>query len=114
MFAGQPGLVANCLLAVALFSVPYTSGAAALFFGMSILLAAWRAQPGCEITVVSNLVLGRDDQVGCCFFGPVDDWEARRSRPSQSGQLTMAADLAAASCAVRHRACRPLSGNGRG
>lgn len=79
-----PGLVASCLLVVVLFSIPYTSGSAASFFGVSMLLAAWRAQPGCEITVVSNLVLGRDDQVGCCFFGPVDDWEARRSRPSQA------------------------------
>ncbi len=85
VFTGQPGLVANCLLAVVLFSIPYTSGSAALFFGVSMLLAASRAQPGCEITVVSNLVLGRDDQVGCCFFGPVDDWEARLSRPSQAG-----------------------------
>lgn len=79
VFNGQPGLVANCLLAVVLFSIPYTSGAAALFFGASMLLSAWRVQSGCEITVVSNLVLGRDDQVGCCLFGPVDRWEERRS-----------------------------------
>ncbi len=85
VFTGQPGLVANCLLAVVLFSIPYTSGSAALFFGLSMLLAAWRAQPGCEITVVSNLVLGRDDQVGCCFFRP-----GRRlggtSQPTESGR----------------------------
>lgn len=79
LFTGRPGLVANCLLAVVLFAIPYTSGAAALFFGTSMLLAAWRAQSGCEITVVSNAVLGRDDQVGSCFFGSVDGWEARRS-----------------------------------
>lgn len=29
VFTGQPGLVANCLLAVVLFSIPYTSDSAA-------------------------------------------------------------------------------------
>lgn len=85
VFTGQPGLVANCLLAVVLFSIPYTSGSATLFFGVSMLLAAWRAQPGCEITVVSNLVLGRDGPGRLLLLRP-----GRRlggtSQPTESGK----------------------------
>ena len=40
-------------------------------------MAAWRAQPGCEATVLSNLILSRDDQIGCPAFTPIDALEAR-------------------------------------
>ena len=68
------------LLIIALFANPYTAGAAALFYGMTLLVAAWRGQPDCEATVLSNLILGRDDQIGCPTFTPIDAFEARRSR----------------------------------
>jgi hypothetical protein len=61
---------------------PYTSGGAVLFYGATLLVAAWRGQPGCEATVVSNLILGRDDQIGCPTFSPIDAAEARRARRS--------------------------------
>ena len=46
-------------------------------------MAAWCGQPGCEATVVSNLILGRDDQIGCPAFTPIDALEARRRGPGQ-------------------------------
>jgi hypothetical protein len=58
----------------------YTAGGAILFYGASMLVAAWMGQPGCETTVVSNLVLRRDDQVGCPTLFLIDDAEARVRR----------------------------------
>jgi hypothetical protein len=76
-FTGSAGTTANCLLLVALAVNPYTAGGAALFYGGTLLLAAWRGQPGCEGTVVSNAILGRDDQIGCPLFSPIDEAEVR-------------------------------------
>src|SRR6266498_3176754 len=76
-FTGSAGTTANCLLLVALAVNPYTAGGAALFYGATLLVAAWRGQPGCEATVVSNAILGRDDQIGCPLFSPIDEAEAR-------------------------------------
>lgn len=36
------------------------------------LLAAWRGQPACEATIVSNLILGRTDHIGCPVLTPID------------------------------------------
>lgn len=49
-----------------------TSDAALLFFGSSMLLAAAQGCPGCEMLAFSNWVLGREDEVGCALFQPVD------------------------------------------
>ena len=76
-FMGSAGTTANCLLLVALALNPYTVGGAALFYGATLLLATWRDQPGCEGTVVSNVLLGRDDQIGCPLFSPIDEAETR-------------------------------------
>jgi hypothetical protein len=76
-FTGSAGTTANCLLIVALAVNPYTAGGAALFYGATLLVAAWRARPGCEATVLSNWILGRDDQLGCPVFSPIDEAEAR-------------------------------------
>jgi hypothetical protein len=46
-------------------------------------VAAWRAQPGCEATVLSNWILRRDDQIGCPCFTPIDEAEARLSARSR-------------------------------
>ncbi len=56
---------------------PYTTEAATLFYATTMLVAAWRGQPGCELTLVSNWILRRDDQVGCPIFWPIDALEAR-------------------------------------
>jgi hypothetical protein len=62
---------------VVLLTNKYTSGAAELFYGATLLVAALRGQPGCEITVISNWILRRDDQVGCPVFSPIDGFESR-------------------------------------
>jgi hypothetical protein len=77
-FTSPAGIAANFAVIVALFAIPYTAGAAALFYGTSLLIAGWRGQPDCEVTTWSNLILRRDDQIGCPCFTPLDSWEARR------------------------------------
>jgi hypothetical protein len=76
-FTGSAGTTANCLVIVALAVNPHTAGGAALFYGATLLVAARRGQPGCEATVVSNAIFGRDDQIGCPLFSPIDEAEAR-------------------------------------
>jgi hypothetical protein len=76
-FTGSAGTAANCLLIIALAVNPYTAGGAALFYGTTLLIGAWRAQPGCEATALSNWILGRDDQLGCPVFSPIDEAETR-------------------------------------
>jgi hypothetical protein len=84
-FTGPAGHAVNCAAIVALVANPYTGGAATLFYAAMLLVAALRDQPGCEITVVSNWILRRDDQVGCPVFGPIDALEARH-RTRRAGQ----------------------------
>jgi hypothetical protein len=79
-FDGPLGTALNCALIVALVANPYTTGGTALFYGATLLIAAWRGQPGCEATVIPNLILHRDDQIGCPTFTPIDQAEARMRR----------------------------------
>ena len=74
---GPLGHLANAAVFAPLFSHPATAGAAFLFYGGSMLLAAARRSGGCEVTAISNTVLDRDDQVGCVLFVPIDFAEAR-------------------------------------
>jgi hypothetical protein len=87
-FTGSAATTANCLVIVALAVNPYTAGGAALFYGATLLAAVWRGQPGCEATVVSNAILGRDDQIGCPVFSPIDEAETRLKarRSARAGQ----------------------------
>ena len=77
---GPLGIALNFAVIVALVSTDYTAGGAILFYGASMLVAAWLGQPGCEGTVVPNLVLRRDDQIGCPTLFLIDDAEARLGR----------------------------------
>jgi hypothetical protein len=79
-FDGPLGIAVNCAVIVALIANDYTGGGATLFYGLTLLIAAWRGLPGCEATVLPNLVLGRDDQIGCPTFTPIDRAEARLRR----------------------------------
>lgn len=88
-FTGAAGTMLNCAVIVALLANPYTAGGAALFYGATLLVAAWCAQPGCEATVISNWILGRDDQIGCPTFTPIDQLEARL-RAHNTGAKTSA------------------------
>jgi hypothetical protein len=53
----------------------FTSDAALVFYGASMLLAAMRGYGGCEVLAVSNWLLHRDDQVGCMVLSPIDHLE---------------------------------------
>ena len=84
---GPVGTAINMAVFFALFLTPwyaprlsFTSDAALIFYGASMLLAAVRGYGGCEVLAISNWVLRRDDQVGCFVLGPVDNME-RRLRP---------------------------------
>ncbi len=83
-FTGEAGMALNCVVIVALVANPYTAGGALLFYGTMMLIASARGQAGCEATVLSNWILGRNDQVGCPTFTPIDSVEAR-SRRSRAG-----------------------------
>ena len=77
---GPVGYALNIAVAIAAFAIPATAGAAFLFYGSAMLVAAARAQAGCEVTVASNVLLRRDDQVGCALFAPVDHAEQALGR----------------------------------
>jgi hypothetical protein len=79
---GPVPMALNCILIVALVASPYTAGGALLFYGAMMLIAAARGQAGCEATVVSNWLLGRDDQVSCPTFTPIDAAETQIRRRS--------------------------------
>jgi len=74
---GPSGHAANAAVFVPLFAHPATAGAAFLFYGASMLVAAARRTGGCEVTAISNAALDRDDQIGCVLFAPIDVAEAR-------------------------------------
>jgi hypothetical protein len=73
--------VLNLLVFLALYLAEATSDAALVFYGASMLLAAVRGYAGCEVLAVPNWLLGRDDQVGCAVFLPVDHLERRQAPP---------------------------------
>lgn len=87
-FTGPIGLAVNGVVLTALFLNDYTNTATALFIGITLLVAAWRAQPGCEATVLSNWILRRDDQVGCPTFTPIDAVEARLTGRNRQPEAT--------------------------
>ncbi len=76
-FMGPLGFAANTALIAVLLQAHQTHDAALLFYGVSFPIAAWRDLPGCEMTVISNLALNRDDQIGCPVVAPVDAVEGR-------------------------------------
>src|SRR5215211_2301340 len=81
-FTGRLGIALNLVVIAALIANDVTGPGATIFYGATMLIAAWRGQAGCEATVVSNLVLGRDDQIGCPTFTPIEEVEARFRRPA--------------------------------
>jgi hypothetical protein len=85
-FMGPLGIAVNLAVIFALVSNEYTGGGATIFYGTTLLIAAWLGRAGCEATVISNLALGRDDQIGCPTLTPIDVAEARLRRgPAAAG-----------------------------
>src|SRR5215218_6551498 len=76
---GPVGHALNLAVFLALYLSEPTSDAALIFYGASMWLAALRGYAGCEVLAVSNWLLGRDDQVGCAVFWPVDQLEHHRT-----------------------------------
>jgi hypothetical protein len=62
-----------------------TSDAALIFYGASMLLAAARGTSCCEVAVLSNWLLRRDDEISCALFLPVDVAEASRIQNRRDG-----------------------------
>lgn len=79
-FTGAGGIAVNLAVIAVLLGTPWTASAAALFYGTTQLIAAWRGQPDCEATIVSNLILGRADHIGCPVLTPIDAAEAHLLR----------------------------------
>jgi hypothetical protein len=77
-------LILFALLLTPLYAPPlsFTSNAALVFYGASLLLAALRGYAGCEVLAVSNWLLRRDDQVGCMVLSPIDHLERGRGAVS--------------------------------
>ncbi len=76
-FDGALGHFLNIGVGVAFFVL--ATNAAFLFYGAAMLLAAVRGYAGCELFAVANLVLGRDDQVVCPIFTPIDQYEEHKA-----------------------------------
>ena len=90
---GPVGYLVNAAIFLTLYLTPwyfpplaFTSDAVVYFYGASTLLAAVRGYAGCEVLAVSNWLLGRDDQVGCVVFLPVDAVETRLSGAARHAQ----------------------------
>lgn len=80
-FTGPLGVALNLAVILALVGNDVTGPeGAAIFYAATLLIAAWRGQAGCEATVISNLALGRADQIGCPTFTLIDEVEARLRR----------------------------------
>lgn len=86
---GPVGHILNVVVFLALYLTGWyappleaTSDAALIFYGGSMLVAACRGYAGCEVLAVSNWALGRDDQVGCALFLPVDAVDPTRASRS--------------------------------
>jgi hypothetical protein len=84
---GTLGFALNCGIFFAFYLTPFyvpalafTSDAALIFYGISMLLAALRGYAGCEVLAISNWLLRRDDQVGCVVFAPIDLLESHTGR----------------------------------
>ncbi len=73
----------GAVLALApLIAVFVTAGApgqvgAQTFLGLSLLLAAWRADAGCEVMSLPGLLTGQRTHLMCLLFSPIDRLEAR-------------------------------------
>jgi hypothetical protein len=80
---GPVGHLANTVVILAFMLNPATAGTAFIFYGASMLVAAVRRAGGCEVSAISNTILGRDDQVGCPLFWPLDALEGAARRRSR-------------------------------
>lgn len=69
-WTGPGGYLANIGIGAIVYVLSFPT--AMIFYGTAMLLAAARGYAGCEVLAFSNAVLGRDDQVGCPVYSPID------------------------------------------
>lgn len=68
------------LAAVFVSGGPAAQAGALLFLGVSLLAAALRADPGCEVMSLPALLFGRRTHLVCLLFSPIDWAERKLSR----------------------------------
>jgi hypothetical protein len=73
---GRMGFIINILITIFLFYTPLHH-AMWFYLGFSLLVAATRGYAGCEVMAISNWLTGRNDQVGCVIFSPLDAIEKK-------------------------------------
>ena len=54
--------------------------AAITFLAVSLVIAGARATPGCEVMAIPNLIFGKNADLICLIFSPVDRLEAKLRR----------------------------------
>jgi len=54
--------------------------AAITFLAVSLVIAGARATPGCEVMAVPNLLFGRNADLICLIFSPIDRLESKLKR----------------------------------
>lgn len=74
---GPVALIINFVVFLALVIFEPTRGATLTFLGAAMIFAAVRGVGGCEVISISNWVLGREDELGCPLFWPIDSRESR-------------------------------------
>ncbi len=60
------------------FVSPVDGTAIWVFVGLSLFIAAFRGDGGCEVIAIPNALAGRRDPIGCVVYAPIDVVEARR------------------------------------
>ena len=78
------GTALNMLFLAILFNIEYFHNATFFYLGFSMLLAAIIGYAGCETMAISNLLLKRNDEVGCVLFSPFDYLEGKGCHANQS------------------------------
>jgi len=54
--------------------------AAIAYVGIALLIAGFRADPGCEVMSIPGLIFGHQTHLACITFSPIDWLEAKLSR----------------------------------
>jgi hypothetical protein len=84
--SGLGAIVANGLLVVLYFigatGLPIVGGgkgalAAVTFLGTSLVVGGVRAAPGCEVMAIPGLLFGKQTELGCIIFSPLDRLERK-------------------------------------
>lgn len=57
-----------------------------LYIGVSLVVMAVRADPGCEVMTLPNLIFGKETELPCFLFSPIDSLERRMGRKTAGRQ----------------------------